>query len=192
MNDALVRFVEGFFALIQTGADTFVGIATGIIPTLLILMTLVNLIVRLIGPERVERTAEKLTGNVFARYLVLPVISVIVLMNPLATTMGRFLKEEHKPGFIDATESFFHPPLGLFPHINPAEIFVYMGIAIGIQTLGLSLAPMAVRAFLAGLVVILVRGIITERIMALMMARRGITVDSLYEVAEEQPRAAMF
>lgn len=128
----------------------------------------------------------------FARYLVLPVISVIVLMNPLATTMGRFLKEEHKPGFIDATESFFHPPLGLFPHINPAEIFVYMGIAIGIQTLGLSLAPMAVRAFLAGLVVILVRGIITERIMALMMARRGITVDSLYEVAEEQPRAAMF
>ncbi|HHY88301.1 MAG TPA: PTS sorbitol transporter subunit IIC, partial [Chloroflexi bacterium] len=54
--DALVRFVEGFFALIQTGADTFVGIATGIIPTLLVLMTLVNLIVRLIGPERVERT----------------------------------------------------------------------------------------------------------------------------------------
>lgn len=182
--DYLARAAEAFFHIIKVGGDTFVGIAGGIVPTLVVLMTLINFVVRLIGQERVERAAAKLTGNIVARYMLLPLLAVFVLTNPLATAMGRFLKERHKPGYIDATESFFHPPLGLFPHINPAEIFVFMGIAVGLQTLGLSLAPMAVRAFLAGLVIILIRGFVTEKVMGILMTRRNVT-DADLEAVEE-------
>ncbi len=93
--------------------------------------------------------------------------------------MGKFLKEYQKPGYVDAAKSILHPPLGLFPHINPGEIFVYMGIAIGLEQLGLSLAPFAIRALLAGLVVILVRGTITEKIMLFNMKRSGVTAEDL-------------
>lgn len=182
--DFLVSVVDGFFKLITEGANTFVAIATGILPNLLILMTIVNLIIRLIGQQRVEKAAEKLTGNIFTRYMILPFIAAFVFTNPLLTIMGRFLKEYQKPGYVDAAESILHPVLGLFPHINPGEIFVYMGIAIGLETLGLPLVPFAIRAFIAGLIVILIRGTITEKIMLFNMKRRGVTKEDLQNLKE--------
>jgi PTS system glucitol/sorbitol-specific IIC component len=182
--NVLVKIVEGFFGLINEGATTFMGIAGGILPNLLILMTIVNLIVRLIGQDRVEKAAEKLTGNIFTRYMILPFIAAFVFTNPLLTVMGRFLKEYQKPGYVDSAESTLHPTLGLFPHINPGEIFVYMGIAIGLEKLGLPLVPFAIRAFLAGMVVILLRGTITERIMLFNMKRAGITIEDLQKEQE--------
>ncbi|MCI2257270.1 PTS glucitol/sorbitol transporter subunit IIC, partial [Domibacillus sp. PGB-M46] len=68
------------------------------------------------------------------------------------------------------------PITGLFPHANAAELFIYMGIAQGITTLGLSTGPLAIRFFIVGLVVMLIRGIITERITITMMKRQGISV----------------
>jgi len=87
--------------------------------------------------------------------------------------MGRFLPEKYKPAFYDAAVSYVHPPLGLFPHINPGEIFVWAGIAKGIQDLGLPLGDLAIRYALVGLVVILIRGIVTERISAYLWSRRA-------------------
>lgn len=187
--DALVKIVEGFFALIAKGAEVFVSIAGGIIPSLLILMTIVNFIIRLIGQDKVEKAAEKLTGNIVSRYMVLPFLAAFILTNPLLTVFGKFLKEYQKPGYVDAAESILHPTLGLFPHINPGEIFVYMGIAIGIEQLGYSLAPLAIRALLAGLVVILIRGTITERIMLFNMKRNGVTPEDL-ETEKQKMKAA--
>ena len=185
----MVKIVEVFFALIAKGAETFVDIAGGIIPSLLILMTLVNFIIRLIGQEKVEKAAAKMTGNVVSRYMILPFIAAFILTNPLLTVFGKFLKEYQKPGYIDAAESILHPTLGLFPHINPGEIFVYMGIAIGLETLGFSLAPFALRAFFAGMVVILIRGIITEKIMLFNMKKNNVTPEDL-EAEKLQMRAA--
>jgi PTS system glucitol/sorbitol-specific IIC component len=90
----------------------------------------------------------------------------------MAYTLGRFLPEKFKPAFYDSAVSFVHPPLGIFPHVNPGEIFVWAGIANGIQELGLGIGDLAVRYLLTGLVVIFIRGIVTERITAIMWARQ--------------------
>ena len=90
----------------------------------------------------------------------------------MAYTMGRFLPEKFKPAFYDAAVSYVHPPLGLFPHINPGEIFVWSGIAAGITTLGYGLGDLAIRYALVGLVVIFIRGIVTEWITSVMWARK--------------------
>jgi PTS system glucitol/sorbitol-specific IIC component len=101
------------------------------------------------------------------------VLSVFFLTNPMAYTMGRFLPERDKPAFYDSAVSFVHPPLGLFPHVNPGELFVYAGIAAGITKLRLPLGDLAVRYFYVGLIVIFMRGIVTETISRVMFARRA-------------------
>lgn len=166
-----------FIGMFQQGGETFVALVTGIIPTLIVLLTGVNALIALIGPERIDRVGEWAArpGLIYypVRYILLPFLAVFFLTNPMAYTMGRFLPERFKPAFYDSAVSFVHPPLGLFPHVNPGELFVWLGIAAGIEALGLPLVPLAIRYLLVGLVVIFIRGIVTERITALLMARRA-------------------
>ena len=173
---ALASAAEWFIGLFQTGGSTFMGLVTGIIPTLVVLMTAVNAIIALIGPEKIDRFGEVAGREGVAyyplRYIVLPFLACFFLTNPMAYTMGRFLPEKFKPTFYDAAVSFVHPPLGLFPHINPGEIFVWSGIAAGITTLGYGLGDLAIRYMLVGLVVIFIRGIVTEWITSVMWARQ--------------------
>ena len=80
-------------------------------------------------------------------------------------TLGRFLEERYKPAFYDATVSFCHPITGLFPHANAGEIFVYNGVTAGLLTLGYKqLGDIAIRYFLVGLAVILLRGVVCEQL----------------------------
>lgn len=166
-------FANGFMSLFQAGGETFLGWVSGILPMVICLMTAVNAVIKLIGEERVERIAKKLTGNIFGRYLVLPVLAVMFLGNPMCYSFGRFVDPKYKPAYYDSCVSFLHPVTGMFPHANPAELFVYMGIAAGIQQLGLELGDLAVRYFMVGLIVILLRGIVTERIYLTMRKRAG-------------------
>jgi PTS system glucitol/sorbitol-specific IIC component len=170
-----VQIAEGFIGMFQKGGQQFVGLVTGIIPLLIVLMTAVNALVRFIGPERIEKVAAVSSSNIFLRYLILPFLAVFFLTNPMAYTMGRFLPEKQKPAFYDSAVSFVHPILGLFPHANPGEIFVWAGIAAGISKLGLGLGDLAIRYFFVGLLIIFLRGIATERITAIMWARRAKT-----------------
>lgn len=173
---ALATGAEAFISTFQEGAKFFTALVVGIIPLLIVLLTAVNAVVRLIGPERIERigVAAARPGIVWypVRYLVLPVLAVFFFTNPMAYTVGRFLPERFKPAFYDSAVSFVHPITGLFPHANSGELFVYLGIAAGITTLGLPLGDLAVRYLLVGMVVILIRGILTEFITARMMSRR--------------------
>jgi PTS system glucitol/sorbitol-specific IIC component len=171
--DFLVRLAEGFIGMFQAGADTFTGLVTGIIPLLIVLITAINALIRIIGEERINRLARRSTKNIILRYTLFPVLAVFFLTNPMAYTFGKFLPEKQKPAFYDSAVSFVHPITGLFPHANPAELFVYLGISAGITTLGLSLGPLAIRYFLVGVIVILIRGIVTEIITARMMKARG-------------------
>jgi PTS system glucitol/sorbitol-specific IIC component len=173
---ALATGAEWFIGLFNEGGQVFLGLVTGIIPTLVVLLVFVNTLIRLIGPERIDHLGEVAArpGLIYypIRYLVLPVLSVFFLTNPMAYTMGRFLPEKYKPAFYDSAVSFVHPITGLFPHANAGELFVYLGIAAGITGLGGSTADLAVRYLLVGMVVILIRGVLTELITARMMARR--------------------
>ena len=173
--ETLANLAEGFIGLFQAGGDTVMGLVTGIVRLLIVLMTFVNAIIAMIGPERIDKVGEWAArdGLLFypIRYILLPFLSVFFLTNPMAYTMGRFLPEKFKPAFYDSAVSFVHPPLGVFPHVNPGEIFVWSGIAAGITQLGLGLGDLAIRYLLVGLVVIFIRGIVTERITAIMWAR---------------------
>ena len=165
---ALANAADWFIGLFEAGGEVFMGLVTGIIPTLVVLLTAVNALIRLIGPEKIDRlgAAAGRPGLQWypVRYLVLPVLSVFFLTNPMAYTMGRFLPERYKPAFYDSAVSFVHPITGIFPHANPGELFVYLGIAGGVAALGLNTSDLAVRYLLVGMVVILIRGIVTELI----------------------------
>jgi PTS system glucitol/sorbitol-specific IIC component len=149
----------------------------GILPTLVVLLTAVNALVRIIGTDKIENLGRKAAQPGLqwypVRYMVLPFLAVFFLTNPMAYTMGRFLPERYKPAFYDSAVSYVHPITGLFPHANPGELFVYLGIAAGITTLGLGLGDLALRYLLVGLVVIFIRGIVTEWITARMLARKA-------------------
>ncbi|TIU66644.1 MAG: PTS beta-glucoside transporter subunit IIABC, partial [Mesorhizobium sp.] len=108
-----------FIGIFQKGGEVFAGFVTGIIPTLVVLMTAFYAVTELVGEERVHGLARGAGRIALTRYTVLPVLSVFFLTNPMAYTFGSFLEEKHKPAFYDAAVSYVHPPLGLFPHINP-------------------------------------------------------------------------
>jgi glucitol/sorbitol PTS system EIIC component len=179
MLEAIETAAEWFIGIFQNGAGWFTDIVVGIVPLLIILLTGVNALIAFIGQERLNRFAE-LAGRpgwqyTFIRYLALPVLAVFFLTNPMAYTMGTFVPERNKPAFYDSAVSFVHPPLGILPHVNPGELFVWLGIAVGIEAAGYNLTPLAVRYLLVGLVVIYMRGLVTQFIVDRMMARRDAT-----------------
>lgn len=162
--EMISKLAEGFIALFQAGGVTFSGWVSGIIPTVVCLMTAVNSVIKIIGTERVEAFAAKTTRNPILRYTVLPILAVFFVGNPMCYTFGRFVDEKFKPAYYDACVSFLHPVTGLFPHANPGELFVYTGIAAGLQQAGYATTGLALRYFVVGIIVILIRGILTERI----------------------------
>lgn len=170
-----------FIGIFQKGGEVFAGFVTGIIPTLVVLMTAFYAVTELVGEERVHGLARGAGRIALTRYTVLPVLSVFFLTNPMAYTFGSFLEEKHKPAFYDAAVSYVHPPLGLFPHINPGEYFVWGGMLVALLDLEKRgvIAPgyhvkVAIWYALVGLVVILLKGILTERITAIMARRQGV------------------
>lgn len=170
--EVVSNLASGFMSLFEAGGEQFMSWVTGIIPTIICLMVAVNSVIKIIGEERVTRFAQRCTSNVFGRYLILPVIAAFFLGNPMQYSFGRFVEEKYKPAYYDACVSFCHPITGLFPHANAAELFVYMGIADGISSLGLDTSQLAIRYLIVGLIVIFIRGNVTERIYA-RMSRTG-------------------
>ncbi|ATF71487.1 PTS glucitol/sorbitol transporter subunit IIC [Enterococcus sp. FDAARGOS_375] len=166
--DFLVMVAENFIGIFDAGGENLVGLITGILPTLIVLLTFVNALIALIGEERVSKFAQICTRNIILRYSIFPLLAVFFLTNPMCYSFGRFLKEKQKPAFYDSAVSLVHPITGLFPHANAGELFVWTGIASGLTTLGLSTMPLAVRYFLVGLVVITIRGVVTELLTKLM------------------------
>ena len=80
--EAISNVASGFIGLFQAGGETFMGWVTGIIPLVVCLMTAVNAIIKLVGTEKVENFAQKITKYMILRYTLLPLMAVFFLANP--------------------------------------------------------------------------------------------------------------
>jgi PTS system glucitol/sorbitol-specific IIC component len=173
--NAIVWAGEHFIGLFNEAGKQFAGLVTGILPTLIVLLTGMYAAIAFIGEERVTRAVQWSARWWITRYTVMPILAVLVLTNPMCYTFGRFLRERYKPAFYDSAVSFVHPVTTFFPYANAGELFVWLGVANGVTKLGLSTVPLAIRYFLVGVVVILIRGVVTERITAYLIRREGKT-----------------
>ena len=163
--------------MVDTGAQQLLTWVTQLLPKVFLFLILLNAVTSLIGRSRVERLAAKCGSNVFLRYLVLPFLSAVVLGNPMAISMGRYLPERYKPAYFASASYHCHTNNGIFQHINPAELFLWLGIANGVLARRQDLFPLALRYLLAGLVANFVSGYATELITRRVEKKQGVRLD---------------
>lgn len=181
----ITKFAEGFIGLFETGAETFISWMTGIVPVVLILMVAMNTLIAFLGEGRVTKVAKLSTKNPVTRYLILPFLSAFMLGNPMSFTMARFLPEYYKPSYYASQAQFCHTSNGVFPHINPGELFVWLGIAQGIITLGLNSMELAVRYMFVGILMNFIGGWVTDFTTAYVCKQQGVTLSKTVETATE-------
>lgn len=162
-----------FIGLFEAGAEQFVAFITGIISLLIVLLTFMNALISGIGEERVTKWVQKGSKHILFRYTLVPILAVMIMTNPMCYTFGRFVEEKYKPAIYDATVSFLHPVTGLFPYANAGELFVFLGIANGVTQAGYSQSPLATRYLIAGIIVVFLRGTITEQITKFLIKRKN-------------------
>lgn len=172
----LVDFAESFVKFFEFVGETFTGMFTGIVPILVGTLTLIQFIVTLLGEKRIVKAGEFLAKSSILKYSILPIFAGFFLGNPAGTTLGRFVPEKSKPGLMAAMFRNGHPLTSLFPHTNPAELFVWLGVAQGIEELGLSTGALAIRYIITGIVVGIISGIVTQLVFTIIAKKNNYEV----------------
>ena len=176
--------------IVDAGAQQLLAWVTELLPKTFMFLILLNAVTGLIGRARVERLAARCGSNAFLRYMVLPFLSAVVLGNPLAISMGRYLPERYKPAYFASASYHCHTNSGIFQHINPAELFLWLGIANGVLARGYDLFPLAIRYLLAGLAANFVSGCATEWITRRVEKKQGIRLENSVELWTEAETSA--
>ncbi len=178
--------------IVKSGAGQLVTWITELLPELFLFLIMLNAATSLIGRARVERLAAKCGSNAILRYMFLPFLSAIVLGNPMAISMGRYLPERCKPAYFASASYHCHTNSGVFQHINPAELFLWLGIANGVMAKDLDLFPLAIRYMAAGLLANFISGYVTELVTRRVEKKQGIRLDRKVDlwVKKEGEKAA--
>lgn len=165
MEGLIVKMIEwigsNFIGIFEEGARVFGSMMYSLVPLLLILLIFTDSLTAMIGLERIDRILKKLSQLPLLNITLLPILSAILLKNPLAYSSSKYLDEREKPAYYDALVSFIHPVTSLIPSANPSEIFVFLGIAYGVLQSGNAFSSIAVRYFICGILVVCFRGIST-------------------------------
>ncbi|TFC02507.1 PTS glucitol/sorbitol transporter subunit IIC [Cryobacterium mannosilyticum] len=185
----LVQGAQLFIGLFQTGAATFIGWMQTIVPVVLLLLIAMNSLIRLVGEERINRFASKAGGNPLMRYMVLPFVGSFLLANPMVHSLGRFMPERYKPSYFASAAFFCHTSNGIFPHINPGELFIWLGVAAGVQKLGLDAGPLAIRYLLVGLVLNFLSGWVTDLTTKIVSKQQGVVLSKTVRMQEDAAMA---
>lgn len=172
--ESIVNIASGFMNLFTLGGEQFKNWVVGIVPTITVLLVLMNAIIALAGQDRVDKLARVCTSNPLLRYAVLPWVSAFMLGNPMALSMGKFMPEYYKPSYYASATYHCHTNSGIFPHINASEIFIYLGIANGLTTLGLDTTPLALRYLLVGIVCNFISGCSTDFTTKIVEKQQGV------------------
>ncbi|MFR3031561.1 MAG: PTS glucitol/sorbitol transporter subunit IIC [Blautia sp.] len=176
-----VSAAEGLTGFFRAAGETFLGNLEGLLPMALIALTVLNAIVACVGEERFDRVARKLTGNFFCRYTLLPYLGNFFVGSPIVFTFGRYLKEKYKPAFFEiANRTNMAPMMCLFPHVNPSEMYVWLGVYNGVvQGYGTQAGGvLAVCTFLLACTSSVV-GLTVEKVTLFLGKREGINWDEL-------------
>ena len=178
--------IESIQSMTEAGAQQLLTWITQLLPKVFLFLILLNGVTRLIGRARVEKLAARCGSNSLLRYLVLPFLSAVVLGNPMAISMGRYLPEKYKPAYFASASYHCHTNSGIFQHVNPAELFLWLGIANGVLARGCDLFPLALRYMLAGLLANYVSGYATEIITGRVEKKQGIRLESTVDLWTEK------
>lgn len=173
----MIRFAEAFSGMFNACGQALVENIAGLLPSIIVLLMVFNTIVQLVGTKRIERFSQFCAKHKILAYTVLPFIAWFFLCNPMVYTFAKFLPQRQRASFIDICATTNGPMLSLFPHVNPGEIFIWLGIASGVEKLGYSTMPLAIRFFIAGWVLALIRALITEWIWVYLAKREGLDVN---------------
>ena len=173
MTETLAAGASYFLGLFAAGGANLWAYISGVIPLLLMFLTFMNTITALIGEQRLNKFGAALAKIGIFRWTLVPFIFCVLTTSTGAFLLGKLLPDKRKPGYQDCVLTFLHPSAGLFPHIHASEVWVYQGLAVGITTLGLDAGAFAIRALLSCLVIMIIRGFVTDRIVELMLARNA-------------------
>ena len=132
----LADAAEKFIGVFQAGGDEFMGLVTGIIPLLVVLLTAVNALIRLIGPERIDRLGEApaaraSSGTRSATWCCPCCRSSSSPTRWPTRWVGSCPRGSSRRSTTPPSASCTRSP-ALFPHANPGELFVYLGVATGV------------------------------------------------------------
>ncbi len=182
MKNIIDRILTFFADWCSYGGEFLVSWCMDLIPVIFMVLILTNALIRLIPEKFIEKAAVLASRHLLLKYMFIPFFGAILLGNPSALTLGRFMPEKDKPSYFACASFFCHTSSGIFPHINSSELFIWLGIARGIETLGYSVYPLAVRYLAAGLIANFICGIVTDHTTAWYCRKMQLTLSEYPDV----------